>query len=110
MRCGFLIILTPGLNFDAMCSCFNAVLAMGHIRRQISQKNPVNDALVAFSSFSAKRLPCLTIPCSKNQYAKNQIACLTTSFTIPLQKDKVKISHTVAAFFHTIKMLLQQVT
>ena len=34
------------------------------------------------------------IPCLKNQYAKNQIVCLTTSWTIPLRKDKVKISHT----------------
>ena len=34
------------------------------------------------------------IPCLKNQYAKNQIVCLITSWTIPLRKDKVKISHT----------------
>ena len=34
------------------------------------------------------------ISCLKNQHAKNQILCLTTSFTIPLHKDKVKVSHT----------------
>ena len=35
----------------------------------------------------------LQISCLKNQHAKNQIVCLTTSFTIPLWKDKVKVSH-----------------
>ena len=33
------------------------------------------------------------ISCLKNQHAKNQIVCLNTSFTIPLWKDKVKVSH-----------------
>ena len=29
----------------------------------------------------------------KNEYPKSQIICLTTSFTVPLQKDKVNVSH-----------------
>ena len=33
------------------------------------------------------------ILCLKNQHAKNQIVCLTATFTIALQKDKVKVSH-----------------
>ena len=60
LRCDFFIILTPGLNFDAICLCFNAVLAIGHLQRQIAWKN-LNNALVAFSSFSAQQLPSLTI-------------------------------------------------
>ena len=65
MRSGLLIILTPGLNFDAICLYFNAVLAMGHIRRQIAKQNSVNNALVATSSFSAQWLPSLTMPTIK---------------------------------------------
>ena len=60
MPCDFLITLTPGLNFDAICLCFNAVLAMGHLQRWELANNDVNNALVAFSSFS-ERLPSLTI-------------------------------------------------
>ena len=34
----------------------------------------------------------IQILCLKNQHAKTQIVCLTTSFTIPLRKGKVKVS------------------
>ena len=37
--------------------------------------------------------PHVQTSCLKNQHAKNQIVCLTTSFTILLRKNKVKVSH-----------------
>ena len=43
---------------------------------------------ILFSQFSQY----VQISCLKNQHAKNQIVCLTTSSTIPLWKDKVKVN------------------
>ena len=44
---------------------------------------------ILFSHFSQY----VQISCLKNQHAKNQIVCLTASFTIALGKDTVKVSH-----------------
>ena len=61
MCCDFFIILRLGLNFDTICLCFNAVLAMGHLWRQIAWKKSCGRCSGAFSSFSAQQLTSLTI-------------------------------------------------
>ena len=60
---------------------------------------------ILFSQFSQH----VQISCLKNQHAKNQIVCLTASFTIAIGNDKVKVSHkkNLNAFFHSIKIFLQ---
>ena len=50
-------------------------------------------AIHAYLTFTHNFPQHVQISCLKNQHAKNQIVCLTTSFTIPLRKDKVKVSH-----------------
>ena len=50
----------------------------------------------------------LQMSCLKNHHAKNQIVCLTISFTVPLQKGKVKVSHAKTNhIYHKLKMPLQ---
>ena len=47
-----------------------------------------NGAIDTNITYTHNVLQHVQISCLKNQHAKNQIVCLTTSFTIPLRKSK----------------------